>query len=69
VRTLSPTTPAPAAERARAPRRAQRLGRVLCWLAPAVLTGLLASYRMAQPEPWLQIPFLKDTLHFTVSSS
>ncbi|MEH0445925.1 MULTISPECIES: DUF3017 domain-containing protein [unclassified Streptomyces] len=24
---------------------------------------------MAQPEPWLQIPFLKDTLHFTVSSS
>ncbi|MER6564396.1 DUF3017 domain-containing protein [Streptomyces sp. NPDC001027] len=24
---------------------------------------------MAQPDPWLQIPFLKDTLHFTVSSS
>ncbi|MCX5268394.1 DUF3017 domain-containing protein [Streptomyces sp. NBC_00199] len=24
---------------------------------------------MAQPSPWLQIPFLKDTLHFTVSSS
>ncbi|GHD48644.1 hypothetical protein GCM10010335_57610 [Streptomyces galbus] len=23
---------------------------------------------MAQPSPWLQIPFLKDTLHFTVSS-
>ncbi|CAM5495737.1 DUF3017 domain-containing protein [Streptomyces purpurascens] len=23
---------------------------------------------MAQPEPWLQIPFLKDTLHFTVTS-
>ena len=23
---------------------------------------------MAQPHPWLQIPFLKDTLHFTVSS-
>ncbi|MFJ3195439.1 DUF3017 domain-containing protein [Streptomyces griseoviridis] len=23
---------------------------------------------MAQPDPWLQIPFLKDTLHFTVSS-
>ncbi|MFE1028653.1 DUF3017 domain-containing protein [Streptomyces sp. NPDC058818] len=22
---------------------------------------------MAQPEPWLEIPFLKDTLHFTVS--
>ncbi|MGW2615451.1 DUF3017 domain-containing protein [Streptomyces sp. NPDC001500] len=24
---------------------------------------------MAQPDPWLQIPVLKDTLHFTVSSS
>ncbi|MEU3842407.1 DUF3017 domain-containing protein [Streptomyces sp. NPDC028635] len=24
---------------------------------------------MAQPHPWLKIPFLKDTLHFTVSSS
>ncbi|MGA5201536.1 DUF3017 domain-containing protein [Streptomyces variegatus] len=23
---------------------------------------------MAQPEPWLQIPFLKDTLHFTVTN-
>ena len=23
---------------------------------------------MAQPDPWLVIPFLKDTLHFTVSS-
>jgi hypothetical protein len=23
---------------------------------------------MVQPEPWLVIPFLKDTLHFTVSS-
>ncbi|MFJ3665475.1 DUF3017 domain-containing protein [Streptomyces sp. NPDC090106] len=23
---------------------------------------------MAQPEPWLVIPFLKDTLHFTVSN-
>ncbi|ARP71907.1 MULTISPECIES: DUF3017 domain-containing protein [Streptomyces] len=22
---------------------------------------------MAQPKPWLQIPFLKDTLHFTVT--
>ncbi|MEV5884025.1 DUF3017 domain-containing protein [Streptomyces sp. NPDC052020] len=22
---------------------------------------------MAQPHPWLEIPFLKDTLHFTVS--
>ncbi|MFF7308491.1 DUF3017 domain-containing protein [Streptomyces sp. NPDC008137] len=23
---------------------------------------------MAQPKPWLQLPFLKDTLHFTVTS-
>ncbi|MFF5482636.1 DUF3017 domain-containing protein [Streptomyces sp. NPDC012935] len=23
---------------------------------------------MAQPEPWLRIPFLKDALHFTVDS-
>ncbi|MER6348806.1 DUF3017 domain-containing protein [Streptomyces sp. NPDC001595] len=23
---------------------------------------------MVQPKPWLEIPFLKDTLHFTVSS-
>ncbi|WP_409474861.1 DUF3017 domain-containing protein [Streptomyces sp. HC307] len=23
---------------------------------------------MVQPNPWLEIPFLKDTLHFTVSS-
>ncbi|MEW2249410.1 MULTISPECIES: DUF3017 domain-containing protein [unclassified Streptomyces] len=23
---------------------------------------------MAQPRPWLEIPFLKDTLHFTVSN-
>ncbi|MEU9555213.1 DUF3017 domain-containing protein [Streptomyces fumanus] len=23
---------------------------------------------MAQPNPWLQIPFLKDALHFTVSN-
>ncbi|MFD5158516.1 DUF3017 domain-containing protein [Streptomyces hawaiiensis] len=23
---------------------------------------------MAQPNPWLQIPFLKDTLHFTVTN-
>ncbi|MEU8028291.1 DUF3017 domain-containing protein [Streptomyces sp. NPDC049099] len=22
---------------------------------------------MAQPDPWLRIPFLKDTLHFTIS--
>ena len=30
-------------------------------------TVLLAM--MVQPNPWLQIPFLKDTLHFTVSSN
>ncbi|MFD5793349.1 DUF3017 domain-containing protein [Streptomyces diastatochromogenes] len=23
---------------------------------------------MAQPDPWLQIPFLKDTLHFTLTT-
>jgi hypothetical protein len=23
---------------------------------------------MAQPNPWLQLPFLKDTLHFTVTN-
>jgi hypothetical protein len=23
---------------------------------------------MMQPDPWLELPFLKDTLHFTVSS-
>ncbi|GGW35502.1 DUF3017 domain-containing protein [Streptomyces caelestis] len=23
---------------------------------------------MAQPDPWLQLPFLKDTLHFTITS-
>ncbi|MFK4109528.1 DUF3017 domain-containing protein [Streptomyces sp. NPDC002176] len=23
---------------------------------------------MVQPEPWLQLPFLKDTLHFTVAN-
>lgn len=23
---------------------------------------------MAQPKPWLEIPFLKDTLHYTVNS-
>ncbi|WP_190195846.1 DUF3017 domain-containing protein [Streptomyces djakartensis] len=23
---------------------------------------------MAQPKPWLQLPFLKDTLHFTVTN-
>lgn len=24
---------------------------------------------MAQPKPWLEIPFLKDTLHFTLTNS
>ncbi|MET7680163.1 DUF3017 domain-containing protein [Streptomyces sp. NPDC005423] len=24
---------------------------------------------MAQPRPWLEIPFLKDTLHYTVNSN
>ncbi|MET7567911.1 DUF3017 domain-containing protein [Streptomyces sp. NPDC005492] len=24
---------------------------------------------MAQPKPWLQLPFLKDTLHYTVSTN
>ncbi|CAM5273803.1 hypothetical protein SCHAM137S_00793 [Streptomyces chartreusis] len=23
---------------------------------------------MAQPKPWLEVPFLKDTLHFTVEN-
>gem|GEM_PF-1391966 len=32
-----------------------------------VVIVLLAM--MVQPHPWLQIPFLKDTLHYTVSSS
>lgn len=31
-------------------------------------TAIVLLSLMAQPEPWLQIPFLKDTLHFTVSS-
>lgn len=31
-----------------------------------VVIVLLAM--MAQPDPWLEIPFLKDTLHFTVDS-
>ena len=29
-----------------------------------VTIALLAM--MAQPNPWLEIPFLKDTLHFTI---
>ncbi|EST31618.1 DUF3017 domain-containing protein, partial [Streptomyces roseochromogenus] len=24
---------------------------------------------MAQPKPWIVVPFLKDTLHFTLSSN
>jgi hypothetical protein len=24
---------------------------------------------MAQPKPWLTIPYLKDTLHYTVNSN
>ncbi|MFD9434932.1 DUF3017 domain-containing protein [Streptomyces sp. NPDC060002] len=31
-------------------------------------TAIVLLSLMAQPNPWLQIPFLKDTLHFTVSS-
>ncbi|MER5435645.1 DUF3017 domain-containing protein [Streptomyces sp. NPDC002588] len=31
-------------------------------------TAIVLLAMMAQPDPWLQIPFLKDTLHFTVSS-
>ncbi|MFF3203161.1 DUF3017 domain-containing protein [Streptomyces sp. NPDC002962] len=31
-------------------------------------TAIVLLALMAQPNPWLQIPFLKDTLHFTVSS-
>ncbi|MFF1442994.1 DUF3017 domain-containing protein [Streptomyces sp. NPDC058295] len=31
-------------------------------------TAIVLLSLMAQPDPWLQIPFLKDTLHFTVSS-
>ncbi|MFF4586888.1 DUF3017 domain-containing protein [Streptomyces sp. NPDC001388] len=31
-------------------------------------TVIVLLAMMAQPDPWLQIPFLKDTLHFTVSS-
>ncbi|MDG4865523.1 DUF3017 domain-containing protein, partial [Streptomyces sp. T-3] len=31
-----------------------------------VAIALLAM--MAQPKPWIEIPFLDDTLHFTISS-
>lgn len=30
-------------------------------------TAIALLAMMVQPEPWLVIPFLKDTLHFTVS--
>ena len=35
----------------------------------AYLVGLVIVLLalMVQPDPWLEIPFLKDTLHFTVS--
>ncbi|MEU7902890.1 glycosyltransferase family 39 protein [Actinoplanes sp. NPDC049118] len=53
MQTLTSTAPAPTAvEPARTTPRAPRLGRVLCWLVPTVLTGLLVSFRMARPEPW-----------------
>ncbi|WP_260470825.1 DUF3017 domain-containing protein [Streptomyces sp. RP5T] len=32
-------------------------------------TAIVLLAMMVQPDPWLEIPFLKDTLHFTVSSS
>ncbi|MFE3034576.1 DUF3017 domain-containing protein [Streptomyces canus] len=32
-------------------------------------TAIVLLALMVQPHPWLEIPFLKDTLHFTVSSS
>lgn len=32
-------------------------------------TAIVLLAMMVQPHPWLVIPFLKDTLHFTVSSS
>ncbi|MEU9590093.1 DUF3017 domain-containing protein [Streptomyces sp. NPDC048193] len=38
-------------------------------IATYVVLGLAIALLalMAQPKPWLEIPFLKDTLHFTVS--
>ncbi|MDH6568286.1 hypothetical protein M2160_003307 [Streptomyces sp. SAI-117] len=32
-------------------------------------TAIVLLAMMVQPNPWLEIPFLKDTLHFTVSNS
>ncbi|MFJ6391716.1 DUF3017 domain-containing protein [Streptomyces sp. NPDC091972] len=32
-------------------------------------TVIVLLAMMVQPHPWLEIPFLKDTLHFTVSNS
>ncbi|MEU1480148.1 DUF3017 domain-containing protein [Streptomyces sp. NPDC005760] len=32
-------------------------------------TVIVLLAMMVQPHPWLEIPFLKDTLHFTVSSN
>ncbi|WP_263303406.1 DUF3017 domain-containing protein [Streptomyces sp. 135] len=34
----------------------------------ALGTAIVLLAMMAQPEPWLEIPFLDDTLHFTISS-
>ena len=31
-------------------------------------TAIVLLSMMAQPEPWLKIPFLDDTLHYTISS-
>ncbi|MCM1970240.1 DUF3017 domain-containing protein [Streptomyces sp. G1] len=31
-------------------------------------TAIVLLALMVQPKPWLEIPFLKDTLHFTVSN-
>ncbi|WP_408056906.1 DUF3017 domain-containing protein [Streptomyces huasconensis] len=34
----------------------------------ALGTAIVLLAMMAQPEPWLEIPFLDDTLHFTIDS-
>ncbi|WP_416071555.1 DUF3017 domain-containing protein [Streptomyces sp. ME02-8801-2C] len=31
-------------------------------------TAIVLLSMMAQPKPWLEIPFLDDTLHYTISS-